>query len=240
MEPTGLEKLSPSLREPVRQYALWLMEHAGTNGLSLTLFGVACSGAFDPARHTLQNVLVLQQVDLLMLRELAREGGRFGKQRISAPLVMTPAFIKASQDSYPLELIEIQQQHLVLFGDDPFERLDFQPEHVRLQCERELKTISIGMRQGLVAGRGRDHELGPIVSQAIEGLARTLRGLLWLQGKRELRPMADVLAEIEALVGSSLSGIRRAVEHASRAYDWQQFQDLYRDVEALGHYTDAW
>ena len=238
-EMNGIDAVEPAMREPVRRYLQRIKEHSGDKALSLTLFGAIAVGSFDPLRQAVSNVLVLAEVDLQTLRNLAAEGHKFGKSAIAAPLVMTPAFIKASLDSFPLELIEIQQRRIVLFGDDFFESLHFENDHVRLQCERELKTIAIGIRQGLVASSGKEKSLGPVAEQAGASLARILRGLLWLEGVKEPKTSADIMAETERLLGRSLAGIRRTA-NLPMAYSWHDLQELYQDVEALGRFADAW
>ena len=73
---------------------------------------------------------------------------------------MTPDYIRSSVDTFPLELIEIQQMHLTLFSEVSFDELTFQDGHVRLQCERELKALLIGLRQVLLASAGEEKFIG--------------------------------------------------------------------------------
>lgn len=239
MELRGLSAVDPAMREPLRRYAERLRLHAGDKALSLTLFGAVASSPFDASRQTASNVLVLESVDLGVLRNLAAEGHDFGGMAIAAPLVMTPVFIRASLDTFPLELMEIKQRRLVLFGDDYFASLEFQPEHVRLQCERELKTLAIGIRQGLVTSAGRDKDLARIAAQSSGGLVRTLRGLLWLKEMEGPQTGAALAAEVSRLVGRPLSGAREALASPERV-GWRELQALYEDVDALGHFADAW
>jgi hypothetical protein len=235
----ALDRLPTLLREPVGQYAALVREIAGERAKALTLFGAATAGSFDPDRHTVSNVLVLDAVDLNVLRRLAEHGAKLGKARISAPLIMTPKYIRASLDTFPLELIEIHQNHLTLFGQDHFAGLSFEDTHVRLQCERELKAILIGLRQGLLAAAGRGKLLSELEVGAGEGLMRTLRGLLWLKGQREAKPAHEVLAEVEKITERKLPGIHTTLEpFANRG--WTEFEALYRDVEALGEIANAW
>jgi hypothetical protein len=238
MELTGIDKVPAPVRGSVQDYANRVREYGGANALSLTLFGPAAGSAFNPARDMVASVVVLESIDLTCLRRLAADGARFGKHRIAAPLVMTPALIKASRDSFPLELIEVQQQHLVIFGSDLFQDLVFDEQHVRLECEREFKTIAIGMTRGLVADAS-DAALAAIALQALEELVRTLRGLLWLHGERAAAPAADMVSSVEALVSRPLLGVRECLLRPA-AYGWAEFQLLYRDIEALGHFADVW
>lgn len=238
-ESSGWNRVAASMRQPLQRYAELVKELAGSNAKALTLFGAVVAGSFDPSRHTARSVLVVDRVDLSMLRRLAERGVKFGKARIAAPLVMTSSYIKGSLDTFPLELIEIKQQHATVFGNDDFTDLSFEDAHVRLQCERELKTILIGLRQGLLAAAGREKFLGALEMDVAEGLMRTLRGLLWLKGRKEAKPAAEVVTDVEKTVDRKLAGVRTALDPAAH-HGWDEFETLYRDVEALGDIANAW
>jgi hypothetical protein len=227
------------MRGAIRDYARLVRETAGTSARALTLFGAVVSGSFDPDRHTARSVLVVDRIDLSVLRRLGGHGASLGRAGVSAPLIMTPGYIKASLDTFPLEFLEIKQRHATVFGTDYFENITFVDDHIRLQCERELKAILIGLRQGLLAAAGRERFLSALEVDVGEGLMRTLRGMLWLKGHREARPAAAVIEEVERITERRFRGVRTALD-PDADHGWEAFEDLYRDVEALGEMADAW
>jgi hypothetical protein len=235
----GLDRVPELLRGPVREYAALVRSLGGDNVVSLTLFGVVMAGSFDPHRHTVRSVLVVERVDLEMLRALAGRGSKLGKDHIAAPLVMTAEYIRNSLDAFPLEFLEIQQQHATLFGPDAFAELTFDERDVRLQCERELKVILIGLRQGLLASMGKERALGELEAGAAAGLLRTLRGMLWLKGQKEAKAAEDVTRAVESLTGRRLEGLRTALDPTAER-GWPAFELLYQDVAELGALVDAW
>jgi hypothetical protein len=235
----ALDRIPEFLREPVGEYAGLLRELAGENASALTLFGAVVSGAFDPGLHAVRSVLVLDQVDLEMLRRLAEHGRSLGKKHIAAPLIMTPAYIRESLDTFSLELLEIQQWHVAVFGRDHFADLAFEADHIRLQCERELKVLLIGLRQGLLAAAGRDQALRPLEIGATEALVRTLRGMLWLKDEKEPKLAADVVTAAESATNQKLDGIRTALDPAAQ-HGWRDFVRLYHDVATLEQLVNAW
>ena len=234
-----LERVDATMRAPLGDYATSLKALVGAEGTSLTLYGAVLRCPFDAALQSARSVLVVRRVELDVLRRLAEEGLRFGKSGISAPLIMTPDYIRDSQDTFPLELIEIHQHHMMLFGDDPFSQLAVEDAHVRLQCERELKSILIGLRQGLLAAAGREKVIGPIETDVGEALIRTLRGMLWLKGRKEALPAKEVLDGAEQITDRKLPGVRTALDPFTH-HGWDQFDSLYHDVEALGEIANAW
>ncbi|MCH7591653.1 MAG: hypothetical protein IH989_02580 [Planctomycetes bacterium] len=234
---SGLDRTAAAMRKPISEFAELVRDLAGAK--ALTLFGAVTTESFDATRQTARSVLVVDRVDLSVLRGLAEHGAKLGKVSIAAPLVMTPDYITDSLDTFPLELLEIMQKHVTLFGDDHFVDLSFEDAHVRLQCERELKVILIGLRQGLLAAAGREKFIGALEMDVGEGLSRTLRGLLWLKGRKDARPIDAVLTELEKVADRKLSGVRAAMDPTAE-HGWMAFEKLYEDVEALGSLVDGW
>jgi len=233
------ERVFVAMQEPVGKFVDRVQALGGANCLAVIGFGAIATPEFDPARHVARSVLVLERIDLAMLRELAKDGARLGKARISAPLIMTPVYINGSLDTFPLELLEIQQCHVCFAGTDYCTELSFQDTHIRLQCERELKATLIGMRQGLLAAAGREKLFGTIEGDVAERLIRTLRGLLWLHGRHAYLPAMDVVGQIEQETDRSLPGIRHALQD-SHQQAWDDFVLLYDEIEGLKTLADRW
>ena len=233
------ERLHAAMREPLKDYTRLVREVFAKEARALTLFGQVVTGGFDPRSQTARSVLMVERVVLPTLRRLADHGARLGKAGIAAPLIMTPAYIRASRDSFPLEMIEIQQQGLTVFGDDQFAELKFEDAHVRLQCERELKRTLISLRQGLLATAGKERHVPALHRETGDQLLRTLRGLLWLKGRREFVPTTNVVGETETVVQRKLPGLRFALG-SSHTAGWRHFDEFYADVDALMEIVDAW
>ena len=235
----ALDELPAPLREPIRRYAAVAREALGGSVIALTVFGDALSNAAGESRREVESVLVLQSVELPLLRKLAARGPQLGKDGITAPLVMAPRYISASLDAFPLELIEIQQRHVTVFGRDHFQELAFDAGCVRLQCERELKRVLVGLLEALLASTGKEKAVALIEADARRVLLRTLRGLLWLGGEKAYLPPTDVAGRVEAKLERKFSGLRSAIAEPSRLH-WRDFDELYRDVESLGEIANAW
>ena len=234
-----LERVVASMRQRVESYARLIQELFGDSGKALTVFGSVLIDGFNLERDTVRSVLVVERIELPLLRRLADRGAQLGKTGVAAPLIMTPHHIRTSLDTFPLELMEIQQRHATLFGQDDFSALTFDNAHVRLQCERELKRTLIALRQGLLACAGRERLIPMMEKDAADDLARTLRGLLRLKGHKEYKNPVDLVTEIETLADRKLPGVRTAL-HPATPPGWADFDRLYQDVEALGEIVNAW
>lgn len=237
-EADPLSKLPANLRAALRQYADFLRQTAGAKALSLSLLGAAAAGTWIPGRHRVHNALVLESIKLDDLERLARELPRYHQVGIASPLVLTPDYIRRSIDTFPLEFLEIQQQHLALFGEDRFQPLEFEAKFVRLQCERELKSMILAMRQALLASAGDPRHLVREHPHAADGLLRVVRGMLWLNNLREALPAAQAISELERVLARPLPGLKKMVEaHGPTA--WADYRALDAELLALERVADA-
>lgn len=227
-----LQGVVESMRQPLRGFAATLRRVEGDNALSLVLFGGVLAPEFDAQFETARSVLVVHKINLDALAQLAEQGVKFGREAIAAPLIMTPTYIKDSLDTFPIELLDITRRHVVVFGEDHFASLAVNETDLRRQCERELKGVLVGLRQGLLAATGKEKWLNAIEVDVARGLLRVLRSVLWLKGQKDWPDTNRLLAAVETITGRSLSGLRGALDR-NGVHGWDEFKSLYGDVEAL-------
>jgi hypothetical protein len=222
------------------EFAHALLDFAGDNLVGLSAFGGWVVGdpffADTPARC----VAVLQRFDLKLLEKLASSGARFGQRNVAAPLMMTPDYIEASCDVFPLELLEIRQLQALILGDDHFAGLTFERKDLRLQCERECKSELIQLRQGFLATGGRQKLLAELCLACAERAVRILRGLLYLSDASPvIKPAGEVASKAAEVTNSPLPALERLVARGHEP-GLAEFEGLYGEVEALAAFADAW
>ncbi len=233
----NLKGLPESARDPVQELTETLQRLAGDNLRGLTVFGDVTTADFVPNATLIRSVALLGGMDLALLDQLRRAGLRLGRRHLQAPLMMTPAYIKDSCDTFPLEFLEIQQTHTAILGPDTFGELEFEREHIRLQAERELKRELINLRQGLLASAGKDKLLGQLCRDALAQTVRVLRGILWLRQVRCPNSRRGILEEAQRQTSINMAGLLDVVEGSARS-DFISLQRFYRDVERLSDYVN--
>lgn len=232
-------QIAPDMRSALDKLADIVGHVMGDTVVGLTAYGAVLSADFDARRMSAQTTLVVNRVDIERLKSLAARGESLGRLNVASPLVLTEGFIAESTDSFPLELLEIQQRRHTLLGRDCFANISLHAEHVRLQCEREFKRIQLRMRQGLLASTGETDALDALQTDVASHLLRTLRGLLWLHDRTEFIPRQQVVEECERMLKLSLPGLRSAIQ-LHLEHGWSDFQALNDDVEHLVAAADRW
>jgi hypothetical protein len=96
---------------------------------------------------------------------------------------MRRQLIRTSLDSYPLEFLSVSASYRVVHGDDVLAELPFDAADIRLQCERELKSKILLLREAYVDSAGSRHVLRDIVSRSLPAMTAIFQGLLFLRGR---------------------------------------------------------
>jgi hypothetical protein len=236
--PPDVAALPANTQPAFTELAGLLRDVLGEDLLSFTAFGgwlhddPLCVGT--PAR----SVAVVSRFDIPALDQLGTRGVRLGQRGVSAPLIMTPAYIDASRDVFPLELLEIKQLHATIVGDDAFAALTFEKPDVRLQCERELKSELIQLRQGVIAVGGRHERLGEIARNGAERTTRVLRGILLLKDADAPRAAHELVALAARTLAIELPMLDRVVGDRT-GLDVAAYDRLYREITALSDLVDG-
>ncbi len=212
---------------------------------SVQATGSALTPDYNPKRSDINSVVVLKEMDLKFLEVLAPLGKKYGKKGVAAPLIMTPDYIEASLDVFPVEFMNIRWIHKTLFGEDPFAVIEVKGSDLRQQCERELKVRLIGMRQNYLSASGDKRTLTESFLQTFSGYIPVFRAILFLMGEEPPIEMAAVLTSVETTTGQSMEVYQKVLlaRRENKKFSMDElnllFEDYYGAIEALGKIVDA-
>jgi predicted nucleotidyltransferase len=120
----------------------------GNRLVALFLYGSAVSGDYHEKFSDLNILCVLSEISVDLLRKAEKTIAWFVKQGNATPLFLSREEIEHSHDVFPIEFLDIQANHRLLFGEDIFRGLDIARENHRLELEHEVRTKLIALRQG--------------------------------------------------------------------------------------------
>jgi hypothetical protein len=155
---------------------------AGSKLLSVVLYGSAARGDFHEKTSDLNLILVLENLAPATLELLSPFMRRWIKKGQPSPRLFTPSLISESADVFPMEMLDLQNCRLVLFGRDPFAGLAVGRAHLRLQCERELRTKLMRLREAYVECHDLPDELRRLLTSSYTTFVAVFRGCLSLLG----------------------------------------------------------
>ncbi|MFC1884464.1 hypothetical protein ACFL2O_06825 [Thermodesulfobacteriota bacterium] len=155
----------------------------GENLISVIAYGSAASADYVPGRSDINLMVILDDAGMDELDRSFDVVKKWRKKGVAVPLFLTEEYVNTSVDVFPIEYLNFQKNHALLFGKDLLADLSFEKEHVRLQCERELKGKLLLLREAFIESQGRAKELEDIIGQSIRAFVSIFEALLFLKDK---------------------------------------------------------
>jgi len=186
-------KITPMMNEIIGEHE--------QNIHSIHIVGSAVMPDYNEKLSDINSVIVLHDMDLKFIAFLAPLGKKYGKKRIAAPLVMTPEYVQKSIDAFPIEFLDFKLIHKTVYGNDILQDLQIAMPLLRLQCEREIKTKLIGLRQAYISSLGKKARLAAILVRSITGSIALFRVIISLLGKEPPIMRAEVVKTFGTATG---------------------------------------
>jgi predicted nucleotidyltransferase len=211
---------------------------------SISIFGSALTDDYNPKSSDINSVFVLNMMDLNFLKRFAPLGKKYGKKRIASPLIMTPEYIKSSLDVFPVEFFNLKLLHSTVYGEDIFRDLEIGAADLRHQCERELKSRLIALRQGYLSSLGNRKILTRSFVDSFSGYIPLFRSIIFLLGQKAPANSADVLATLQDAAGMNTGAFQMVLNIKTKSIKPTGdklnsiFEEYYKAVEQLGDITD--
>ena len=241
-----LEGLSPVVAGRVTPFLEELMGGYSGNVHSLHIVGSALTQDFDEKTSDINSIVVLKSMDLKFIEFLAPLGKKHRKKGAAAPLIMSPDYIASSLDVFPIEFLSFRLLHETVFGEDILGDLEVDAADLRRQCEREIKSKLIGLRQGYLSSMGDRQTLAERFAGSISGYMPLFRGIIFLMGKEPPQLKEEVIAALSGATGvdtgifGKVLALRRGKFKPGKEDLDAMFEEYYTVTEKIGKLIDEY
>ncbi len=217
-----------------------LQENLGSSLEAVVLYGSAVGGDHAGKNSDYNVMAVVSDFSVEKLRTLSKTVQKWVKAKNPPPLLFTEERLHASTDIFPIELLDIKENHRLLFGRDCLHDLEIKTTHLRLELERELHSKMIQLREDYLIDAQRDRDVRQILLQSISSILVLCRAALRLwtnevpSHKLEAtRKLADYIA-FDVTLFESLFELKQTGKLAQNPHDVFQ-----RYLNALTLIVDA-
>ncbi|MDD5136574.1 MAG: hypothetical protein PHN63_04430 [Candidatus Omnitrophica bacterium] len=178
--------------------------------ISVILYGSAASGEFSAAHSNVNLVVVLKETGLASLSKIAPLLNK-GKLRAFNIVFFTENYIKNSADVFPIEFLDIKENHKILYGKDVVSGLDIDIKNLRFQCEQELRSKIINIKKAYLASVDSP-DLDKLLLKFFTSSLHILRNVLRLKSGNAVYRKEDILNAISAGFHIDTAGMRKILE----------------------------
>jgi hypothetical protein len=198
----------------IDEFVSRMQKAAGQNLQSVILYGSAAAGEYQAEFSNLNLLCILRESSFSHLATIAPVVEWWHRQKNPAPLVMTLEELEHSTDVFSIELLDMQNHHRVVFGEEVLTGLRI-PMHLhRSQLEYELREKLILLRQRLLEQGDNDRALWELLLGSVSAFSTLFRHALLALGdvaphsKREAIQILATRIEFEPSAFLQLLDIR--------------------------------
>jgi hypothetical protein len=171
------------------------------------LYGSAIRGEFLPGRSNLNILLLVSSYDSAVLKQYSVLHRQWSKEQIVIPLFLTEEELRISAAIFPLEFLEIQEQHRVLGGRDPFIGFHVKTDRLREAVVQGFTSHLLRLRQRYVEGSGADEATAILLPLSITSILPLLRGVQRLVDRPVLFHSEAVIKDVAEQLTLDLQGM---------------------------------
>ncbi|MGQ9630372.1 MAG: hypothetical protein ACUVXI_08685 [bacterium] len=223
-----------------------LREAWGEGLKSVILYGSGASGEYIPAESNLNLLVVVRSLSYDDLKRTLRVVKRRLGRGIVVPLFLTEEEVERSSDVFPMEFLEMKENHKVLLGKDVFASLEVGLQNLRLQCELSLKGHLIRLRQVFLESELKSALLRRILKDSLVTLIPILKGMMRLRGvlppskKEDVIRLAPKQFDIDGEILSKLWRLKRNELRPKGGELGNLFSKYLAEIDKLAKVVDTW
>src|SRR5579864_215308 len=165
-------------QDTIDEFVRRVREAGGSNVESVILFGSAVAGDFHEGLSNLNMMCVLRDSSLKALQALSPAAKWWDGKKQTPPLCLTKQELQRSTDVFTIELLDMQQHHRVLHGDDPLKDLRIPLDLHRVQVEYELREKLILLRQHVLLAADNESRLWDLLLRSAPSFSTLFRHAL--------------------------------------------------------------
>ena len=216
----------------------------GEELISIILYGSGAGKDYVPGKSDLNLLITLTDRGIEWLDRVLETVGRWRKRNVAVPLFMTRSDLTGSQDAYPIEFLNMKRIYIVVTGEDVLAPIAFDPRHIRLQLERELRGKLLHLRSGYLATEGKTRKIRELIGVSLTAFVSLFGALLYLKnlqipkGKRDIITAGSGAFGVDAAVFLKCEEIRGRTDRFSSAEVQAVFRDYLREVGRLCEMID--
>ena len=195
----NLDRLPDEARAKLLPYLKNLLAVHQDNVQSVIIYGSAAGAHYVPKKSDINLLVVVKAIDFSVLQKSLAVVTAGLRQKITAPLFLTQEYIKKSLDVFPIEFLDMQDNHVVVFGEDVFSGLVIPEEYCRFFCEQQVKGKLIRVRQAYLEVGLNPERLRALLRDSLKALLPIFRNLIRFDGQSATVSKEEILKRMAGI-----------------------------------------
>ncbi len=195
------DSLQKEVRKKFVPYFEKMLDIHGDKIVSAIVYGSAASDGYISGISDINSAFIFDGLSFPVFKNSLKTVSRGISKSVAAPLFLTKDYIFSSLDVFPIEFVDMRDNHVLVYGEDIISGLEIKDEHTRLFCEQQVKGKLVRIQQAyLEVGLSRKGMIS-LMKQSLNSLVPVFRNLIRLKGEEAPRDKSGVLQKLSESFG---------------------------------------
>jgi hypothetical protein len=178
-----------------------LKSAAGGNLVSVVLYGSALSPDYHPEYSDLNILCVVGDLSAAALAAMSEAAEWWVGKKNPMPLFFSKDELLTGADIFPIELLDMQRRHRLLFGEDLLKGLEVPLTLHRIQVEHDLRTNLLRLRQHFLATKGKTGKVRDLMLESVTSFLTLFRHAVIVMGGPAPASRREAVQELGGKLG---------------------------------------
>jgi hypothetical protein len=179
---------------------------------SATLYGSVARGEAIAGVSDVNVMVLIDNIDPRTLTAVAPVAQRWVESGQTPPLMLERDQWLRASDVFAIELADMQDAHVTLYGSDPVAQEVAKPSDLRTQAERELRGKLLQLQTGMIMSSAKPEALGLLLMKALPSFATYLRAVLRIERMPVPGSTSEVISKGLSVVNADPSAFLEALD----------------------------
>jgi hypothetical protein len=171
---------------------------------SIVLYGSKASGEYHEGRSDVNLFIVLDNLSEETFDLMRKPVRMWLKEGHAMPVLVQKNEVSLYADALPVEFLDMQDHHKVIFGSSPLEGLRIDRSNLRAQCLQELAVKQLKLRQAMLLVKTDAKKLRHLLLDSLPSILTLYRAVLRLEA--EVPKGQKIMAAKELALRAGLDG----------------------------------
>lgn len=212
----NIKNLQPEVSKKFVPYLESMLSAHGDDIVSVFIYGSSAAGEYLKGSSDINSAFVFKEIKFHLLKKSLKLISKGISRSVAAPLFLTREYILSSLDVFPIEFMDMKENHILVYGEDILPGLNVKGEHARLFCEQQLKGKLIRIRQAyLEVGLSRKGMIS-LMKESLNTLIPVFRNLLRIKGEKPTSGKAGIIEQLSSVFALDAEAFLRVYRDSTR------------------------
>ncbi len=168
----------------------------GERLVSIVLYGSQAAGDTAGKNSDVNLLVITKTLMSEELQSLSKVIVPWVKEGNHPPLFLTQNHVKDFAGVFPVEILDIQHSHQVLYGVDSFEGISVSNDHLRTQLQHELQGKLLRLKTQFILTESKPRAVQELMIKSLSSFLVLFKNALWLYN---VKPAAQKMMALNQL-----------------------------------------